>query len=190
LFSQRDNRLLLLAYILYNFAWQAATGFLPTYLQFGKEFSPLVANAAFAILFGVGVLVKPISGSLGDRFRRDYLAIGGLLLAAGSLLGLVVSQSRLVVLLSVVAFATGLLSYPPVMQAFLMDSFPDSSYGGDLGAMRTIYIGVGSIGPTYVGYLGEVATFDLAFFGVSMALIGAALLIGRVARGSTGRSAG
>ncbi|MFB6113100.1 MAG: MFS transporter [Halodesulfurarchaeum sp.] len=189
LFARSENRLLLLAYTLFNFTWQASTGFLPTYLQSGKSLPPIVANSAFAVLFAVGVIVKPISGWLGDRFPRDTLAILGLLIAACSLVGIVFADSTPLMLLSVVGFAAGLLSYPPVMQALLMDSFPDSSYGGDLGAMRTIYIGFGSLGPTYVGVVAARASYDLAFLGLSAALIAAVLLIGVVRLGSTDTSA-
>ncbi|MFB6095145.1 MAG: MFS transporter, partial [Halodesulfurarchaeum sp.] len=184
LLGQAENRWLLVAYILFAFTWQAATGFLPTYLQLGKGFSPLIANTAFAVLFGVGVLVKPLAGSLADRFRRERMAVASLALAAASLVLVIVAASPLLVVLGVVTFAAGLLSYPPVMQAFLMDTFPDASYGGDLGAMRSIYIGLGALGPTYVGSVAAVANYDLAFAGLVAALVVAGVLIATTASGS------
>jgi predicted MFS family arabinose efflux permease len=182
LFGQPANRWLLLAYMLFGFTWQASTGFLPTYLQVGKDFTPLIANSAFAVLFGVGVVVKPLAGWLGDRFRRDHLAIVGLGLAAVSLVGIILGDSPLLVTLSVVTFSAGLLSYPPVMLAFVMDLFPDSSYGGDLGAMRSLFLGFGSLGPTYVGFVAQKTTFDVAFAGLIGALLAAGLLIGVVGK--------
>ena len=164
-------RWLLFAYALYAFTWQSATGFLPTYLK-AKELSPFVANASFALLFVVGALVKPLAGGLGDRVPRGLLAPAVLVVAAGSLLGLVFASTQLVALVAVAAFAAGLLAYPPVMQAYLMDSFPGDSMGGDLGAMRSIYIGIGSLGTTYVGVVAQFLDYDTAF----TSLVGCLLL--------------
>jgi hypothetical protein len=43
--------------------------------------------------------------------------------------------------------------------------------GGDLGAMRTTYITLGSIGPTYVGVVAEYGNYRLAFLGLVTALV-------------------
>lgn len=164
-------RWLLFAYALYAFTWQSATGFLPTYLR-AKELSPALANAGLAVLFVVGAVVKPLAGGLGDRVSRGLLAPGVLLVAAGSLAVVVLSATPIIALTGVAVFAAGLMAFPPVMQAYLMDSFPGDSMGGDLGAMRSVYIGVGSLGATYVGVVGQYVDYDTAFTG----LVGCLLL--------------
>ncbi|MFD1526943.1 MFS transporter [Halolamina salina] len=170
-------RWLLVAYALYAFTWQAATSFLPTYLR-AKELSPVVANASFALLFLVGAAVKPLAGGLGDRVPRGLLAPAVLVVAAGSLLVLVSASTSAVALAAVAAFAAGLLAYPPVMQAYLMDSFPGDSMGGDLGAMRSVYIGIGSLGATYVGVVGQYVDYDTAFVGlVGCLLLSSAVIV-------------
>ncbi|GAB7094842.1 MFS transporter [Halolamina litorea] len=158
-------RWLLVAYALYAFTWQAATGFLPTYLR-TKELSPTVANAGLAVLFVVGAVVKPLAGTLGDRVPRGLLAPGVLLVAATALVAVVLSSTPVIALGGVAVFAAGLMAYPPVMQAYLMDSFPGDSMGGDLGAMRSVYIGIGSLGATYVGVVGQFLDYDIAFAGL------------------------
>lgn len=50
------------AFSLYNLAWQGSISFLPTYLQVQKEVTPFLANNAFAGLFLIGVVVKPLAG--------------------------------------------------------------------------------------------------------------------------------
>ena len=65
------------------------------------------------------------------------------------------------------------MAYRPVMQAYLMDSFPTDSMGGDLGAMRTVYIGLGALGPTYVGAVAELLDFRGAFAGIVASLLSA-----------------
>ena len=177
LLGQRNLRLLLVAYSLYAFTWQAAAGFLPTFLQLGKGFSPGVANASFAALFVVGAAVKPVAGGLGDRVSRAVLVPAVLALASVGLAALVLADAPLPAALGVVAFAAGLMSFPPVMQAYLMDTFPDDSAGGDLGATRSVYIGVGALGPAYVGAVADLASYQLAFWGLVACLVAAAVLV-------------
>ncbi|MFB6111118.1 MAG: MFS transporter [Halobacteriaceae archaeon] len=163
LLGNSDLRQLLVAYTLYAFVWQAATGFLPTYLRVGKGLPKWVGTISFALLFGVGVLVKPSAGTLSDRIPRDRLAPAVAALGAIALLALIVVPGVWLNLVAVVVFSAGLMAFPPVMQAHLMDTFPASSAGGDLGAMRSVYIGLGSLGTTYVGVVADVATYRLAF---------------------------
>lgn len=170
LFSTPALRRLLVAYTLYAFVWQAATGFLPTYLRVGKELPPWVGTVAFALLFGVGVMVKPAAGTLSDRVHRDRLAPAVAGLGAVALLGVVLAPGIPTTLLAVVAFSAGLMAFPPVMQAHLMDTFPTDTAGGDLGAMRSVYIGLGSLGTTYTGAVADLASYRLAFFGLTMLL--------------------
>jgi predicted MFS family arabinose efflux permease len=177
LFGAAQFRGLLAAYSLYAFTWQATASFLPTFLETGKGFSPGVAQAAFAVLFGVGVVVKPTAGALGDRVPRRTITVGALLLGAGSLAVVVVAETPLVAVAAVVAFAAGLMSFPPVMQSYLMDAFPAASAGGDLGAMRTVYIGLGALGPTAVGTVATVADYQVAFSGLVGALLVCAALV-------------
>jgi hypothetical protein len=67
------------------------------------------------------------------------------------------------------------------MQAHLMDSFPEGSLGGDLGATRTVYLGFGSLGPTYVGFVASRTSFTWAFVGLAAcSLVGALLLVSLV----------
>lgn len=177
LFGVPRFRGLLVAYALYAFTWQATAAFLPTYLETGKGFSPAVAQGAFAVLFGVGTVVKPTAGALGDRLPRRTITVAALLLGAGSMSVVVVADTAVVAVAAVVAFAAGLMSFPPVMQSYLMDAFPAESAGGDLGAMRTVYIGLGALGPTAVGAVATVADYRLAFTGLVAALLVCAGLV-------------
>jgi predicted MFS family arabinose efflux permease len=172
-------RWLLLAYALFAFTWQSATGFLPTFLRASKGFPADLASGGFAALFVVGALVKPLSGSLGDRFARATVAAGALVVAAGALVGLLAASGTLAVGVAVVVFAAGLMAYPPVMQALLMDTFPDGSMGGDLGATRTVYLGLGSLGPSYVGFVAGRVSYAAAFAGLlGCLLVSAAIVVG------------
>jgi MFS family permease len=173
-------RWLLVAYTLYAFTWQANAAFLPTLLETGKEFPRFVSQAAFGVLFGVGALVKPTAGALSDRVSRRRLTVTSLLVGAAALALVLLAQSPLVAVLGVVVFAAGLMAFPPVMQSYLMDAFPDDSAGGDLGAMRSVYIGLGAVGPTYVGAVAAAADYRVAFWGLAAALVACAGIVAAV----------
>jgi predicted MFS family arabinose efflux permease len=175
----REPRLrwLLVSYSLYAFTWQSVVAFLPTYLRATKAFSPSLANTGFAALFVVGAVAKQTAGTVGDAVSRSLLAAAVLVVAAVTLAVLVVATSPTLVLVAVVLFALGLMAYPPVMQAYLMDSFPTDSMGGDLGAMRTVYIGLGALGPTVVGATADAYDFTLAFSGLVGCLLVSCLLV-------------
>jgi predicted MFS family arabinose efflux permease len=168
--SSRTRRLLL-AYTLYAFVWQGATGFIPTFLQAEKAFTQGQASTGFAVLFLVGAVVKPTAGTLGDRTDSRRLAAVSMSLGALALAGTIVLDGVLAIGLALAVFAAGLMAVPPVLQAYLMDVFPDGSMGGDLGAMRTTYITLGSVGPTYVGVVGQYASYRVAFAGLVASLI-------------------
>lgn len=189
LLANRRLTALLVAYVLYAFTWQGAVGFLPTFLQNAKGFSPALAGGGFAALFVVGAVVKPVAGTLGDRFPRGLVAAGAMG-AGATALGVAVAvpttgvtvagvavPSRVAVSGAVVAFAAGLMAAPPVLQAYLMDLFPDGSMGGDLGAARSAYIGIGSLGPTYVGVVAGRMGYGAAFAGLVACLLVAGALV-------------
>jgi predicted MFS family arabinose efflux permease len=182
LLGNRRMTALLGAYVLYAFTWQGAVGFLPTFLQRAKGFSPGLAGGGFAALFVVGAAVKPLAGALGDRVSKPLVAAGGLALAAASLAAALLLSGDLPVSLAVVTFAAGLMAVPPVLQAYLMDTFPDASMGGDLGAARSVYIGLGSLGPTYVGVTAASAGYTVAFAGLAACLLVSAAVVLAVGR--------
>jgi MFS family permease len=177
LLARPGLRRLVLAYVLFAFSWQATTAFLPTFLRASKGLPPAVANAGFAALFLVGAIAKPTAGWLGDRVEKRRVAPVALLLGAGSLGAVLLVDSTPAVVVGVVLFSAGLLSFPPVMQAYLMDRLPNESMGGDLGAMRSVYISIGATGPTVIGAIADVSSFGLAFTAIAGCLLLSAVLV-------------
>lgn len=182
LFRDSQTRWLLLAYVLFAVTWQSAVAFLPSFLRAAKGLPPALATASFGALFVVGVLAKPMAGVLGDLAGRTRVASVALLTGALALALVLLADWTPVVLAGVLVFAFGLMAYPPVMQAALMDAFPDASMGGDLGAMRTVYIGLGSAGPTLVGVIADAAGFAPAFAALVGCLLVAGVVVATVTR--------
>lgn len=168
----------LLAFSLFMFVWQGTTSFLPVYLQSTKGFSSALASQAFAGLFFVGMVTKPLAGRLGDQYEHTTVALGANLLTAGGLILTVVSRSRPVTAAGIAIMALGLGAFLPVMNTDIMNQFPDGSMGGDFGASRTIFLGLGSLGSTYVGFVADRFDFTVAFLGlVGCLFVNAAITI-------------
>jgi MFS family permease len=182
LYATAHTRRLVGAYCLFAFAWQGTVGFLPTLLHVDKGFSTAFASASFALVFVVGMLVKPVAGRIGDRTRRAPVAAGALALGAVALGGLLAAETRLAVGGATAVFAAGLMAFPPVMQSYLMDVFPTASMGADLGLARSTYIGVGATGPAVIGFLAGVTGYRTAFVAIVGALALAALVIAAESR--------
>lgn len=163
LFGDPRVRLALVSYFTLNFVFQGVLGFLPAFLQFAKGLSSTLANNAFVAFFLLGAGVRIISGHLGDRLRHLTVAAGAATVGAVGLLVLYFAETLPLVAIGAALLAVGLTGYPPVMNAYLMDCFPDTSMGGDYGAARSILILLGSIGPSYIGYLADRFDYDLAF---------------------------
>jgi MFS family permease len=179
LFVQPRFRWLVLSYSLFAITSQGVVGFLPALLQAEQGFSPALASAAFAGMFAVGIVARPVAGRLSDGRNRLSVAGAGLVLGALGVVVLVAAGSPAAVAAGVVVFAAGQKTFPPTMQAYLMDAFPDASMAGDLGATRTVYIGVGSLGPVYVGYVAGRLSYAAAFAGFVVAfLVGGLVVLG------------
>jgi MFS family permease len=177
LFYTRRFQWLVFAYILWAFTLQGVVGFLPSLLQADQNFSPAFAGAAFAGMFAVGIIARPLAGRLSDSIDRLVIGAMGCFLGSFGILVLVFASSHLMTISGIILFALGQKAFPPVMQAHLMDTFPDGSMAGDLGATRAVYIALGSLGPLYVGYISEGLSYTIAFAGFIITIFVSGIII-------------
>lgn len=166
LLSNPIMRGFLFSYVLYVFTWQSTAAFLPAYFELGKGFDATTAKVAFGLLFASGMISKPSAGFITSWIPRKLLIPGVLSLSACALVGIIFVTSPLPALVLVGCFGIFLMAFPPLMQSLLMDKFPNDSTGGDLGAFRSVYIGIGALGPTYVGAVTSIASYATAFVGL------------------------
>ena len=176
-FGTARIRWLVLSYSMVIFAWNGVLGFLPTFLQAEKGLDPALASGAFAVPFLIGIVVMPAAGGLSDRLSRLPVTVGAAVVSGVGLGLLVVADSGLGLAGAIVLFGVGLMAYPPVMQAHLMDAFPSGNMGGDFGAFRTVYQLLASTGPAYVGFVAERASYALAFGGIAVSLVVSAAIV-------------
>jgi len=179
LFADTTLRWILVVYALFVMASSGVISFLPTFLIEAHGFSLELASMAFAMVYGIGTLAKPASGYLSDLLPRPPVAGGSLLIASCGLGLLVVAPVLELAIVGVFLYAIGQRGVPPALQAFLMDRFPDGSMGGDLGAIRTVYLTVGSFGPGYTGLIVSTLGFVPAYSSLVLFYVtgGAILLI-------------
>ena len=161
--------------VLWSVIIQAFTGCYPTYLVDLKGVSVGVATALFGFFFALGILLKPIAGRAYDSMgvRIPLLAItsaAGLALVALPFAG----DVPLVGLLTVLA--SGLLGFETILISDLTRRLPDGTEGTNMGALRTVYICVGSLSPVLFGAVADRGHFDAAFVGVA-ALAGVVVLV-------------
>lgn len=178
IFGDPSLRWLLIVYSLYVLAASGVSTFLPTFLIDVHGVSFAFASSAFALLYVVGFFSKPTSGYLSDIFPRSLVAAAALIVGAGGLALLVSAPYELLAIGGVIIYAFGYRGISPALHAFMMDRFSDETMGGDFGAMRTIYLMVGSLGPAYAGLAGSVLGFVPAFTSfLVFYIIGAGILL-------------
>jgi MFS family permease len=178
--------LAVLCYSTFALVWQGSTSFLPLYMYEAKGLPLATANGTLSVLFLMGMLVKPAAGWASDRVGRRPLVVGSLFAAGCLLAGLaLVARTPVVVLPAVAAFGGALMTFQPVMQAYLMDWFEGSSEGGAFGLARLVYATIASVGSTVVGVGSETVGYDAVFAGLAVALLaGSAALVVATGRAS------
>lgn len=180
--TNRRQRETLAAYALMFFMVNGFVNFLPTFLTAAKGVSPELASAGYALVFLVGIVVKPVAGTLSDQLGRETVAVSGLVLAAGSLVALLFVGSLAFVAIVIALLAVGYKTQFPLADATLMDAAPAGNAGGDLGAARAIFLVSGSLGPVYVGAVASSFGYHVAYAGLAACLVlsAAILLRGRL----------
>lgn len=143
-------------------AWQGFTGFYPTYLINIKGLSPAVATLLFGGFFGLGVIIKPIVGSVYDRFgiRRSFPIVMGVFMVSVGLLPLLEGFWSIVI---ATVFLSSILGYGTITLSYLTTALPESVQGTGLGTLRTIYMTIGAGSPVVMGALADRGFFDEAF---------------------------
>lgn len=145
------------------FVYQAFTSFYPTYLIEIKGITPAAATILFGGFFSIGILMKPIVGTVYDIYglRRSLPFILGAM--SGAMILLVIAEG-LLGLIAVTALASSILGYGVITLPHLTRSLPPDVTGTGLGSLRTGYMLVGAASPTLVGSFADAGFFDEMFF--------------------------
>jgi MFS family permease len=83
-----------------------------------------------------------------------------------------------------VLFGAGISGFWPVTMTMITRVFPDDSLGGDFGASRMTFVGLGALGPTYIGFVAERMSYSAAFVGLIGCLLASGTIIAHLLRGT------
>jgi MFS family permease len=161
----------LLATVCFGFVWQGILSFYPTFMQAEKGLPIVSSGIMYGGIFLIGTAVTPIAGRIGDSW--DYLYVGVVsTIATGLGLFIIITFSSIELLIvGTFILALGLSSFWPVMNTYLLSSFPLKKMGGDYGATRTIFIIAEAAGPLYMGISGDYFTYSFGFSTLLISLI-------------------
>jgi MFS family permease len=175
--ASRRQREMLLAFSLFYFFTGGLTNFFPTLLV-ARGFSEAAAGGSFALLFVVGLVMKPAAGNISDRFSRLGVAVGGLAVTTAGIASVLLAPTLAVVALGTALTAVGYKAQLPIVDALVMEAAPEGNTGGDLGAARAVFLGANALGPGAVGVIADFAGFETAFVVLSSGLVvGTAVLV-------------
>ncbi len=189
LFHSRSIRQLIFANGLFSFVFQGFIGFLPLFLQTYHGFSISFAAGGFALLFAIGIVVKPLSGELADKFGGTKITIISLLMISIGILSLLFFSNPIHIFGGIAVIAIGQKAFTPPMQSILLDSVSRENNAGDYGAVRTISFGIGSMGPLYIGITATLLGYDYAFAGFALCMLIGVFILYRLGTKYTHNSA-
>nr|WP_256534054.1 MFS transporter [Halovivax cerinus] len=152
--------------VLWAVLFQAFVGFYPTYLMDVATVPSPVATALFGFFFALGIPTKPLAGRAYDRVgvRTPLVVIMG---ATAVSFAAVPFASGLPTFVVLTALAAGVLGFETIVISDLTGRLPDRTRGTSLGAIRTVYIGLGAVSPLLVGAVADAGHFDAAFFAIA-----------------------
>lgn len=164
--------------VLFSFAYNAVTAFLPLYLTREAGLTSNMASLLFSSLFAVS-LIQLFTGEVSDRVGALpilALTLGVASVGLGSIVVLSGVSGPLALGAAVVCLGLGAHGYRPVRGAYLMSVIPASVAGGSLGVVRTLLLIAGASSPALVGYISETAGFRPAFWLLTAAFVVATVL--------------
>jgi MFS family permease len=160
---QRDILAFTLVQVFMGFTFQGFIGFYPTYLIEVKELAPTTAASVFGVFFLSAIVLQPLAGIIQDAVgakRTLSVAIG--LFIIGLVVLPVLSGTIVLVLVTIVLAArTG---NGVIVNTYLAEALPADVKGSGLGLLRTVWILIGTTGPTVIGIFGDQGLLQEAFY--------------------------
>jgi len=178
-FVDRSLVLLIIAMSSLAFVYQGLTGFLPTYLIDIKAFDQRSASVLFGLMF-VGMILGMIaSGPVSHRIGKRNAMIGFAAVSIPPVLALPYVDNFAVIVALVMS--AGLMGgFFPVSMDYVIRFIADDIQGSVFGVVRTLFNGVGVLGPPTVGLLADMGYFDVGILtlgGIGILAIAASLLL-------------
>lgn len=151
-----------LVFLIATAVWMTFMSFYPTYLVEQKGLSSSAASGLFGLFFGLGIVLKPVAGTLYDRIgiRSTFVAI--VVVASIGMASLPFAEGVLPLVGSTICVAS-LNGYNPPVVSHLTTALPDRIAGTGLGVIRTITIAISALSPVVFGAIADRGLFDEGF---------------------------
>ena len=176
IFKNNSIQLMFIVNLFIAITWISYMSFFPAYLIVAKGFSEIQSAIALGILGIGGFILKPVIGSLSDKYNKKIIIIILSIIAAIGTIAIVnTTNIYLILLMSFIpAFATAIF---PIISSFLMDLFEEKGRAGKLGLYRSTLILLASPASAIIGFLADNYDFNVPFIGISMILFIAATIL-------------
>lgn len=148
--------------VLGAFTWQAVASFLPAFLETFHGYSRGTASVLFSAYFLIHGATQPMTGFLSDRYSRNAATL--LTMVVGTVgFTLLLASGSLVVVVPAIACIGLAMSWGAPLQSKFMDGLAEAEQGTGFGLVRTVYMGLGSLGSVVTGVVVDMAGWVEAF---------------------------
>lgn len=158
------------------FVWQGIASFLPAFLIEYQGQSATFAGLIFSLYFIIQGVAKPMIGTISDRYGRDRMIAGCLIMTAAGLGLFVTGSGPLSIGLGVFLVGTG-MGWSSAVEPRFMDAFAARERGRGFGLVRTTYLILGAGGSVVVGALADVFGWPISFGFLVLLLAGGAATV-------------
>lgn len=159
--------------VIVNFVWQGLASFLPTFFVEFHGLTPTLAGIFFSSYFALQAIVQIGIGDLSDRYSRDVVSVGCLVVYITGLTLLIFGRGIELLVVAVLLTAFGTSVFTPITARF-MDVLSDAERNAGFGLVQSVNIVVGSLGSVVVGLFADVFGWAISF-ALLVALITVAL---------------
>ena len=151
--------------------------FLPVYLAYEMQYSPLAVGVCMAILQLGGFIAAPIGGHLSDRLGRRRIIMGGMTITGITIVGMALAAKTpwFVVFVALVGFF--LYAMRPALQAWAMDATPKNMGGSTVGLQFTFSAVGAAVAPAVCGMISDAYGIYMAFYFLAGTIVFANLMM-------------
>ena len=178
--SLLKNRALMLVSVSASFRTMTQVGlltFLPVYLAYELEYSPLAVGACLTLMQVAGFVAGPIGGHLSDKMGRRRVIAANLTLSAVVIAGMALVGKSVLFIVFVGLVGFFLYAMRPVLQAWAIESTPKHLAGTGVGLQFGIQAIGASIAPAVFGIIADATDIHTAFYFLAGTILCANVLI-------------
>jgi len=138
--------------------------FLPVYLAYELDYSPFLVGTFLTVLQVAGFVASPIGGHLSDKMGRKRVVTASMMLTAVMIVGMVLAgkSAAFVVFIALVGFF--LYAMRSVLQAWAVESVPDSLAGAGVGIQFGVTAIGSAISPALFGMIADAYDLYTGFY--------------------------